>query len=291
MALFAFSLRESFDGENPWVRRLSGIGRRRALPIGCMFALANPLFLASLWTAVLAFELRALASSILIASYVLAVMGALVAPAMGAMMRGRLDSDECLVDSLLSPLPDRSYLAALHGRVLWIVATHLPAYAVTASAVAVALCHPVPKDAFAPPPYVLHLYFKFLGFSDIPSLAGVPVVLVVIACVAVVVCYGAGVYLHASMLASVCSLSPTARSHGGALTVLLVVVMPAMIWARIALPWRMAVVDHWGVAVHLGFVAVVETGWAFGRLLLARWVWRGAQRTAMAETRRYLIGE
>lgn len=289
MALLAFSLRESFDGENPWVRRLSG-GERR-LPRGCAFALAYPAFLAILWTVVLLFELRGMASVILMGSYVLAAVGALLAPALGAVVRSQLDSDECLVDSLLSPLPDRSYLAALHGRILWIVATHLPAYAVTASAIAVALRHPVPKDAFAPPPYVLHMFFKFLGFSDIPSLAGVPVLLVVIACVAVVACYGAGVYLHASMLASVCSLSPTARSRGGALTVLLVVVMPALIWARIAIPWRMAVVDHWGVAAHLGFVAVVETGWTFGRLLLARWVWRGAQRTAMAETRRYLIGE
>lgn len=289
--MLAYSLRESFDRENPWVRRLTGFGgsrggRRQRAGIASFLVVAA--LLAVAWTLALAFGHRQFSSALVTVSYTLAVFLALAAPASGAAARAALDSDPCLRESLASPVTDRQYVAALHGRVLMVAFVGLAAYGVSAAAIAVALSLGEPSAVFDPPPYVLHLFFRYVGFAQVPTFDATSLLLVLAAVLATALSYAAGAYLHATLLAAVCSLAPNSRSRGGILTVALVVALPLLLFLRLGLP-AMLLFESPSAERLLVLIATVECTFAALRLWLARIVWRRMERTALSETRQWLF--
>lgn len=264
------SLRESFDTTNPWVVRLTGFGRERVRPtdLRVVMAIAVVLFL-GLGVAGLFARTENMLLLVGGLAYALLVALAFLAPAFGARTRQRIDNDPRLHECLATPLPDRAYVAAMHGRIVTLAL-------LGAVVAAIAGC------------CVILLIFRSmdeLGFRSHPALiltTGLLTVLVGSAS------YASGILLHASLLASICQLAPGTRLHGGILTAVILIVM-ALLFVGWLLVWLLA----FGIQVG-GFNAafilplLFDVGLCAMRMASARQTWNLILANAMNETRQHL---
>lgn len=264
------SLRESFDTTNPWVVRLTGFGRERTSQTDLRLSVAAGLVL-FLVLGVAGLTVRNEDALFLIGAtgYLLLVALALLAPALGASTRLRIDGDPALPELLTTPLPDRAYVAGMHGRILLLSVFGAVLYGIAGTTVLLATL----KASGTP------ITLRFL--DDLGGI--VPLAMVVLA-----VNYGAGVLVHATWLASICQRAPRARTRGGLLTAALLVVMAVLLVPRLSL-YALALVGLSKGKASMFLVPCALDGLlAVVRLLWARRLWERILATAMNETRQHL---
>lgn len=296
--LLPVPLRESFDGENPWVRRLVGWPLARASWRTRLGLAAMVLVLACLGAGFGAsFALRdaGLMATTGSLAYALLVTWAFLAPSLGALARRRLDFDPCLPESLASPLPDRAYLAPVHGRLVVQSAFGGLLHALVAAFCLALVIHPDARLANAlAVESLLRMVLRMMAFGRIHTTAGT-VDLWLCAAFAVVATanYTAGVYLHGSMLARMCQRAPMANVNGGVLTALQILLMMTLLAARfLTVRHFLQGVFGWpgGTTGLLVYFLAAEGAVLLLRVAWARWTWRRLLADAFEETRRHAAG-
>ncbi|MBX3727864.1 MAG: hypothetical protein KF858_01665 [Candidatus Sumerlaeia bacterium] len=264
------SLRESFDTTNPWVVRLTGLARGRSSFLGLpgFLALGVALFVV---LGALASGTRDETTLLLIGgpAYLLLVALAFLAPAFGASTRNRIDGDPALAESLATPLPDRAYVAAMHGRIAMLSVCGFVVFGIAAGAVCLATLRVssvhLPADSV-------------VGFRRA----------VVIAILILSANYAAGILLHATLLANVCQKAPKARLKGGALTAVILIVMSALLVGRLAFYLMVLEAFSQGMKGLLVIPCVLDGLLGVTRLAWAHCLWARMLAHAMNETRPHL---
>ncbi|MDK2973157.1 MAG: hypothetical protein PWP23_2912 [Candidatus Sumerlaeota bacterium] len=297
--MLPLSLRESFDGENPWVRRLVGWPPWRAswrtrLAYGAMgaglaaFATGGAAAFLSRdagWT-------TAMGSL----SYALLIAWAFIAPSLGAQARRKLDYDVCLPESLATPLPARAYLAPVHGRIVVQTLFGGVLHAVAASFILLLLVFPDARmgNAIAVES-LMRMVLRMMSFGRIESTAS-PLDLWLCGGVALLATanYMAGIYLHGSMLARICQRSPLANVQGGLLTAAQIVLMMLLLGTRfITARYFLQGLFQWPQTTTelLVYFLTVEALFAGVRFAWARWTWQRILEQALDETSAAVVGK
>lgn len=292
--MFPFTLRESFDRDNPWFGQITGLAgtRRRLLEAMRLAVLAAcAAAFAALWGWALARRDSDLLRLLAHVSYTVMVVGAFMAPAVGASARARFDHSPLAKPSFLTPLGARSVLVAMHGRLL-LATLSAGAFA------AVVLGGLVALAATADPAFAQGVNWTLLNMAvfssglweiirgELPRATGVPLAAAV--AVAALANFCAGVYLRGSLLARQCQVAPDARLNGGLLTALLIALMMLSFMLRFGATRSIDAYAPWPVA-PLVFLLAMESGLAAGRFTVARQAWATMERDGMEDTRRWLF--
>lgn len=305
MNLIPFSLKESFDQQNP-VNRLYGklipLWKAKGADGFLTLCVQFSLLIAVAWGVSLSFALNGVLDRFVNQWYInvanisllLLLIPAFLAPAAGAAIRNKLDNSPLIKEILATSLKPREYAAAMHGRVLYpsLVAVLLMGSVVLGVYGMWLLAPAVHSDVLRQA--LLRMFYWPMDPEQYPMSGGViwygigPIALLVMA-----VNYGAGIYLRMTMLCCIPQNSENARSRGSSLTLGLVLAMV------VSICFRLLVINMFVLALRTngldgGPVAVVliETPVLFFRYFWARkhWVKMLDKKTGLeAEFREYIL--
>jgi hypothetical protein len=272
------SLRESFDVEgNPAVRRLLGIGlgaRRKGMPLIQQLLCLLPFVLTALWLAGITGAWETFTGNVASLTYVMWVIIGFGAPAFGAAIRRSFDRDPFLQELLTTGLTERQVVAGLQGAVLMLAGSAAATVLLPGAGLLAAL---LIDDTMNPPPYSLWLLFLLMGYGGYPPLTAEPLVLAGAALflVGASASFGAGIYLHSTLLARLCQIDPRTKFQGGLLTAAIGVALPLFLLLRLFLPLRGLVLLGAGSAGLFFAAAAIElvtaaVRFGIGRRLFAR---------------------
>ncbi len=284
-----FSIRESFGQTgNPLAARLSGFcppGLRRRFPSRLRYLAFMPPLLMMAWVVGLLAGWQVFLSKVGELTYLVWILTAFGAPALGAAIRRSFDTDPVLPELLASPMSEKDYLAALHGPVLILSMVAFAMAFLPGAGLLAALYH---EPAMKPPPYTLHLLFKLMGFGGYPEVGSLSrLVLASAFLVTASLNFACGVYLHASILARICQIDPKTKAKGGFMTAGIVASLPVLMLVAVMMP-----TDAFGELFGEEFrILGAIAGSLF--LLIPRWLaavrlWKATQRKVMSETTRQL---
>lgn len=283
--------------DNPWVPMLVGFvyGRRATAErvLLLLIAMLSSGLATFWWWAIAAGDLELIEQAGEI-SYVACVMAAFLAPGMGAASRAALDRHVLLAESFATPLTMASYRGALRRRVLWLAGGASLFAAATALGIVGALA--------ADPAYfrklntgidLMAFFLRVLRLQLYGEPGGLP--WAAGAMVALVVNFGAGFYLNATVLTCLCQLRPMVRLEGAMATALLLAVMPLVLIGCASVLYNLptTVIDvGWGRMYPLNpwhVIPLVVLVYAALRVALAEWLWARRFPASFAETRRLVL--
>ncbi len=301
MRLTYLTLQESFDRSNPWFVRITGLSFARHYRKDLMsyvFLIMLFLSLAVGWFAAFSTRDPMLIAIFPTTTYVVAVLLAFIAPALGAAARLRFDYDPLLLETLTTPITDRQILAAIHARILTQTFLATATASILGFGLITLLGHPDGQVIYnGINTYWLRLFLSLTRFREfINSIDPAVGLLALLLIVITTVDYGAGFYLHATVLVGYCHWAPNARFRGGLMTVGLVfLMMLTMLLQFLQIPHLLEAFPLVGRSMapwkFLTFVLLFEVFLLCTRWALAYGLWKRFDQTAISETRRYVVGE
>lgn len=226
-------------------------------------------------------------------TYCLGVVAAFMAPPTGSRARSTMERHPLFGESLATPLPHFSYIAALHGRVL--VRMGLAA-AIAATAVAGYGWIMLTGGKELAGDLRLSLLWPLLNAYDYFGMVDEALGWRVWYTIAIGFCglnLVSGFYLRAALLAEHSQLSPAASFEGGVLTAILIFAAVASLLARIVVagvfPYG-AWFDPFPREFTLPLLVILmEGGLAVGRFVVARKTWGKIGWRGIEESRRLLF--
>jgi hypothetical protein len=308
-----FTWKETLDPYNPWHRHLMPRWLRWVTPRPWAFLVLLLLTVIGFgWGAYYAVEEWKQGEGLFVwriydALYVGAVFMAFLAAGMGSKARLQVEGSSLFPDSLLTPLPERAYFCAMHGKLLTL--------AVLGSLPALLLAVWMASSFFwAPVEVIVQMYqsnpamlpFETAGFRPFAYITSyhqmlrsatpwTPYLFSVLA----MVCYVSwvvGYYLHGLILFQTSHHQPGARVHGGAMTLLLMILIMMMFLIRFAILPRMLGFSSYAFGSDLTdslivyFIAQEFLFMGF-RLLLMYWIWKRILKKGFVHSRRRFFGE